>query len=139
VTTKQLGVVLGGGFLGGLARYETVTHWSAAAGTIPWSTFAVNTAGAFILGLVVIVVLEVFGPSKYFRLLVGTGFCGALTTFSSVAVQIDELAAHGHLGGAIVYGAASLVAGLTAVALGAALGHRLPPTAARQAMTARGT
>jgi CrcB protein len=139
MTPKQLCVVLAGGFVGGLVRYETVRHWSAAAGAIPWSTFAVNTAGAFILGVVVIVVLEVFGPSKYFRLLVGTGFCGALTTFSSVAVQTDELGAHGHLGGAIGYCAVSLVAGLAAVALGAALGRRLPPTASRRTMTAGST
>lgn len=136
VDPRRIAVVLLGGLLGGLVRYEAVTHWSAAAGTFPWSTFVVNTAGAFILGLLVIVVLDVIAPSTYTRPLVGAGFCGALTTFSSVAVQVDELAAHGHLGLGAEYVAGSLAAGLAAAALGALLGRQLPPTQARRALAA---
>lgn len=134
VDPRRVGVVLVGGLLGGLARYEAVTHWAAAAGTFPWPTFTVNTAGAFILGLLVIVVLEVIGPSTYARPLIGAGFCGSLTTFSSVAVQVDELVAHGHAGTGFGYLAASLAAGLLAAAAGAYVGRLLPQTAARQAV-----
>lgn len=136
IDLRRLAVVLAGGFVGGFVRYEAVTHWAASAGSFPWSTFVVNTAGSFILGLLVIVVLEVIGPSTYTRPLIGAGFCGALTTFSSVAVQFDELAAHRHLGLGCGYLAASLIAGLAAAALGALLGRRLPETAARRASTA---
>ncbi|HEX3706898.1 MAG TPA: CrcB family protein [Mycobacteriales bacterium] len=134
VDLRRVGVVLAGGFVGGLARYEAVTHWAAPSGSFPWSTFAVNTAGAFILGLLLIVVLEVMGPSTYTRPLVGAGFCGSLTTFSSVAVAVDELAAHGHLLLGCGYLAASLVAGLAAAAGGALVGRRLPRTAERRAL-----
>jgi CrcB protein len=133
VDPRRVGVVLAGGFVGGLARYEAVTHWAAASGTFPWSTFTVNTAGAFILGLLVIVVVEVMGPSTYTRPLIGAGFCGSLTTFSSVAVAVDELVAHSHVLLGFGYLLASLAAGLAAVTAGALIGRLLPPTAARHA------
>jgi CrcB protein len=119
---------------GGLVRYETTTHWAASAGTFPWSTFTVNTAGAFLLGLVVIIVLDVLGPSTYTRPLIGAGFCGALTTFSSVVVQVDQLIAHGHAGLGFGYLAASVAVGLPAVALGAFAARLVPATPARRAI-----
>lgn len=134
MTLRQLCVVFAGGAIGGLARYEAVTRWAAAAGTFPWSTFVVNTAGAFVLGALVVVVLEVLGPSTYTRPLFGAGFCGALTTFSSVVVQFDELAAHRHLGLGFGYLGCSVVAGLAAAGLGVRLARRLPPTASRRAL-----
>ncbi len=136
IDARRLAVVFAGGLVGGCARYEAVTHWASAAGRFPWSTFVVNTVGAFVLGVLVVVVSEVLGPSTYARPLIGAGFCGALTTFSSVAVQFDELAAHGHLGLGCGYLFASLVAGLVVAATGVWFARRLPPTAARRALTA---
>lgn len=130
-----IGVVFAGGLVGGLVRYEVVKAWSPPAGGFPWSTFAVNTAGAFILALLVVLVVEVLPPSTYLRALVGTGFCGALTTFSSVAVQFDELAAHRHVGTAVGYLVASLAAGLVAGLLGLLIARRIPPLAGRPAAT----
>jgi fluoride exporter len=130
---RRVAVVLAGGFVGGLTRYEAITHWATASGTFPWATFVVNTAGAFVLGLLIIVVLDVIGPSTYARPLIGAGFCGALTTFSSVAVAVDEFIAHNHVGLGFGYLAASLAAGLAAVAVGAWLGRQLPPTNSRRA------
>jgi CrcB protein len=132
---RRIGVVLAGGLVGGLVRYEAVTQWAAAPGSFPWSTFVVNTAGALILGVLVIVVLEVLGPSVYARPLIGAGFCGALTTFSSLAVQVDELAAHHNVGMASGYLGLSLGAGLAAAAIGVVIGRALPPTSARRAMS----
>lgn len=128
---KRLAVVVAGGFVGGLVRDQVVVHWATRFGDLPWSIFVVNTAGAFILGVLVIVVLDVLAGSHYLRPLVGAGFCGALTTFSSVAVAVDQLLHNGHalLGVGYLFG--SLVAGLAAAALGAALGRILPPTTAR--------
>ena len=128
----QLAAVLAGGFFGGLVRYEVVEHWATRAGAFPWPILVVNTAGAFVLGVVVVVALDVLAASRYLRPLVGAGFCGALTTFSSVAVAVDQLVRHGHVGTAVGYLVGSVVAGLAAVALGAALARRLPPTAPRR-------
>jgi CrcB protein len=69
-----------------------------------WATLAVNVFGAFLLGVVV---------TRSPRFL-GTGFCGALTTFSTLQVQLLELAT----GWAIVYAVGSVVLGYVAVDLG---------------------
>lgn len=112
-----------GGFFGGLTRYEVGLAWSTSAGTFPWSTFTVNTAGAFVLALLLVLVLEVLPPSTHLRPAIGTGFCGALTTFSSVAVQADRLAAHGHVAVAVAYVVASVFAGLAAASFGLVIGR----------------
>ena len=107
-----------GGCVGGLVRYLVSQHWSMATHLFPWPTFTVNVAGAFILALLVVVATDVLGPTTYVRPLVGTGFCGALTTFSSIVVSADRLIAHGHAGLAAVYLAGSIAAGLAAVSVG---------------------
>lgn len=112
-----LTAVFVGGCVGGLTRYEIVRAWPAAAHGFPWSVFVVNVAGAFVLALLLILAAGLLPPTTYVRPLLGTGFCGALTTFSAVAVSADQLGAHGHAGTAAVYVVASV-----AVGLGAALG-----------------
>jgi CrcB protein len=129
---RRLSVVVVGGFAGGLARDEVVTHWSTKAGHFPWPIFVVNTAGAFVLGVLVIVVLDVLAESHYLRPLIGAGFCGALTTFSSVAVTTDQLLRHHHVATGLGYVLGSLAAGLVAAALGALAARSLPPTPARR-------
>jgi CrcB protein len=81
----------------------------------------VNVTGAFLLGVVVAVAGIL--ASRLVRPLLGTGFCGAFTTFSAVVVTTDQLFAHRHQGLAIAYLAASSVAGLAAVAAGLVLGR----------------
>jgi CrcB protein len=121
-----IAMIAAGGFVGGVARYQLVTAWAATTTGFPWSTFVVNTAGAFVLALLVIITTERLATSKYLRPLIGTGFCGALTTFSAVTVATDELAAHGHIATAVWYVVASLLAGAAAVSAGVAIGRRLP-------------
>ena len=115
---RVVALVFLGGCLGGLLRYAVTKHWPEAAGSFPWSTFAVNVVGAFVLAVVVEVATEVHPQSRYLRPLAGAGFCGALTTFSSIVVSVDRLAAHGHGAMAASYLLATLAAGLAAGALG---------------------
>lgn len=120
-----------GGFAGGLVRYGVGLGWPTPAGTFPWATFTVNTAGAFILATLLVLVLEVLPPTTYLRPALGTGFCGALTTFSSVAVSVDQLAAHGHADVAASYVIVSLVAGLAAASFGIVLGRSIAASRAK--------
>lgn len=117
--------VAAGGFVGGLVRYLVGLGMPTPTGTFPWAIFTVNTAGAFLLALLLVLVLEVLRPTTYVRPLLGTGFCGALTTFSSVATGVDELAADGHLALAGGYVVASLLAGLAAASFGIVLGRSI--------------
>lgn len=112
-----------GGCLGGLVRYAVTQHWPTPDDRFPWPTFAVNVAGAFVLALLVVIVSEVMRGSTYVRPLIGTGFCGALTTFSSVVVTADEQIAHGHAGLATTYLVTSIVAGILVAWIGLRLGR----------------
>ncbi|MDQ2748676.1 MAG: CrcB family protein [Actinomycetota bacterium] len=111
-----------GGCLGGWARYGITSSWATRADQFPWATLSVNVGGAFILTLVIIATAEIVS-SRYVRPLLGTGFCGALTTFSSIAVTTDLLFAHHHPRTAIVYLTASITAGLAAASFGLVLGR----------------
>lgn len=117
--------VAGGGFFGGLVRYAVGLALPAPHGGFPWSIFLVNTAGAFLLALLLVLVLEVLPPTTYLRPVLGTGFCGALTTFSSVATGVDQLVARGHAATAVGYVVASLLAGLAAASFGIVLGRSI--------------
>ena len=85
---------------------------------LPWGTFAVNVAGSALLGLLVAAAV----PPPLLAL-AGTGFCGALTTYSTFGAETVALAEGGHRGAAVLNAAGSAVACLAAAALGAALAH----------------
>jgi CrcB protein len=123
VRGRVVAAVAVGGLLGGALRYA-VGLWLPSSPTgFPWAVFAVNTAGAFVLALLLVLVLEVLPPTTYLRPLVGTGFCGALTTFSSVATGVDGLVGRDRAGLATLYVAVSLAAGLAAAVCGLLLGR----------------
>lgn len=104
--------VLVGGVVGGAGRYLVVQ--ALPTDGFPWATLAVNLSGAFVLALLLVLVLEVLPPSTYVRPLLGTGFCGAWTTFSGIVVPADELLRDGRAGTATSYLLASLLGGLVA-------------------------
>ncbi len=117
-----------GGALGTLARYGMERAVVAGAADVPWATLTVNVVGSFVLGLVVTLVVERWPGDRYLRPLVAVGFCGGFTTFSTFAVEVDQLARHGHGGTALGYLVASLLAGLGAALAGMTLarGRVLP-------------
>ena len=119
-----IAVVFAGGCLGGAARYAVTSANPVSRGAFPWPTLTVNLAGAFVLTLVVVIASELV-PSRYLRPLVGTGFCGALTTFSSVVVAADQLFAHHHVPTGIGYLLANVAGGLAAGWLGLVLGRAI--------------
>lgn len=109
----RLAVIFLGGCVGGYTRYAVTQVWSTPTYGFPWPTFTVNVIGAFVLGVIVVVATE-RERSQRLRLLIGTGFCGALTTFGSVVVAVDELLAHHHITTAVVYLLLTTVAALLA-------------------------
>lgn len=125
---RVLGVIFIGGVGGGLARYVVTQAWPTPAHAFPWATFVVNTGGAFALALLLVVLVEVWAPHRYARPLLGTGFLGAFTTFSSVVTAADQLAAHGHARTAVIYLSASLLAALGAASVGLLLGRAIGAT-----------
>jgi CrcB protein len=114
-------LVLIGGALGAPLRYLTDLLVQARHDSIlPWGTLTVNVVGSFVLGVVGAAVAVAGAPSWVMTLL-GTGFCGALTTFSTFGFETVRLVEEGSLLEGFVNVLASLVAGLVAVAAGWAL------------------
>jgi CrcB protein len=80
---------------------------------LPWGTFTVNVLGSFVLGLLT------GAGNQTIALLVGVGFCGAFTTYSTFAAETTALASSGHRGKALLNVALNLGVGLLAAVLGA--------------------
>lgn len=123
----ELLLVLVGGAAGTAARYG-IEKWSPARpGAWPVGTFVANVVGAFVLG-VLLEALARSGPEvrwrRSLRLLVGTGVCGGLTTYSTFAVETDLLVRHGSSLLAVGYAAGSLLAGVLAAAAGIVVAGR---------------
>ncbi|WP_328464657.1 fluoride efflux transporter CrcB [Actinoplanes sp. NBC_00393] len=106
-----------GAAAGAPLRYLTDRFFQVRYGpAFPWGTLVVNVAGSFALGLVLAVPL---GPGVV--ALLGTGFCGALTTYSTFSWETLTLARRGEIVTAIGYPLLSITAGLGAAHLGGAL------------------
>ena len=117
VDRRELAAIFAGGFIGAVARAELAVAFPYADGSWPWVTFAINVAGAFLLGYVVTRLQERLPQSAYRRPLLGTGFCGALTTFSTMQVELLRMLDAGRVALALVYAVASVAVGFTAVAV----------------------
>ena len=123
-----LAAIAAGGFLGALSRHELSLAWHAPPDGFPWVTFAINTSGAFLLGLILTVILERLGPSRYLRPFLSVGMLGAWTTMSTFAIETDLLIRGGHLGTASAYMAATLIGGASLSWIGIVIGRSLAVT-----------
>ncbi len=92
---RELMIIGIGGFIGAILRYVISGIIPVKFG-IPTGTFTVNLIGSFILGFVMYSSLIVDIPPEY-RLLIVTGFCGALTTFSTFSYETFSLLEEGEL------------------------------------------
>ena len=106
--------IAAGALLGTGARALVGLALPEGAGGWPWSTFAVNAIGAFVLGAVFGLADRGRAPTWLRGPGFTTGVVGSFTTFSALAVEAGDLGARA----ALAYAAASLAAGLLAVALG---------------------
>jgi CrcB protein len=117
-------VVVGGAF-GAPLRYLTDRAVQARHSSgFPWGTLAVNAAGSVLLGAVTGAV-AVGAASDSVQLLIGTGLCGALTTYSTFSYETLRLAETGRRFLAGANAAVSVLVALGGVTLGAALGRGL--------------
>jgi fluoride exporter len=122
---QELAAIAAGGAAGALLRVVLARSYSAGPGSWPWTTFAVNLVGAFLLGYFVTRLQERLPLSAYRRPLLGTGFCGALTTFSTMQLELLRMLDRHHYGLAAGYAAASVVLGYACVHLATALVRRV--------------
>ena len=110
-----------GAIPGAWLRLKVVNHFEPMVPKKHWGTFLVNVIASFALGLVLALV-ERCSSSTGIALLMGVGFFGSLSTFSTFVVELlNELRA-GHVLAASALALISIVAGLIAAAAGYSLG-----------------
>ncbi|HKE66554.1 MAG TPA: fluoride efflux transporter CrcB [Micromonosporaceae bacterium] len=113
-----------GGALGSLARYGLAVAFPPPPAGFPWATFAVNVSGGLLIGILMVLVTDVFDAQPLVRPLLGVGVLGGFTTFSTYVVDIQRIVNAGAAGTALAYLLGTLVAALAAVYLGIAVTRR---------------
>ncbi|WP_375503145.1 fluoride efflux transporter FluC [uncultured Jatrophihabitans sp.] len=126
--------VAAGGIVGTAARYGLAQALPTESGRWPTGTFVANLLGSFVLGFLLEALLRA-GPDTDWRqrtrLLVGTGFCGGFTTYSTLVVEADLLVRGHHAVLALAYVAATVLTGVALAVAGIAVAARVrsrPPT-----------
>jgi CrcB protein len=127
-----LAVVAAGGALGSLARWGLHEALAGVSTSFPWATVVENVTGAFLLGLLMVLTMDLLPPSRYLRPFVGVGLLGGYTTFSTYMLDTRDLVAEGRPLTATTYLFGTLVAGLAAVWCGAATSRVLTSHARRR-------
>lgn len=119
-----------GGAVGTIARYWlgqwiNMQPWTRG---FPLGTMMVNVSGSFVLGLVAVVFIERLPPDhRHWYLLLGTGFCGGYTTFSTFEYETFRLIQDGSWGMALANVLGSVLAGFLAVVLAVAMINEISP------------
>lgn len=127
---SAVGLVFVGALAGTSVRWVAEKAWPAVDGGWPWGTFVVNLAGAFVLGALLEGLARLgsdAGVRRGVRLAVGTGFCGALTTYSAFVLEISMLGRGHFYGMAVGYAVVSVVAGVLLAWLGMRIARRVLP------------
>jgi fluoride exporter len=120
-----LAVIAIGGAAGAAARYLIGAAWPTTAGGLPVSTLVVNVLGCALIGVLMVLITDVWTRQRLVRPFLGTGVLGGFTTFSTYTVDIQRLVATAHPGPALLYLVLTPVSALLAVWITATATRRL--------------
>jgi CrcB protein len=121
VDRRELGAIFLGGAVGALLRAGLTEALPDTGVGWPWATFVVNVVGAALLGYW----FTTLPHTQYRRPLLTTGFCGALTTFSTVQLELLEMIEAGRVALACLYLGVSVLAGLVGASAATAVARRM--------------
>lgn len=113
-----LGVISLGGAVGALSRYGIGYAFPAPRTGFPWATFAINVAGCLLIGVLMVLVTDVWVGRRLVRPFLGVGVLGGFTTFSTYVVDVQRLVDSGAALTGLVYLVSTVMAALAAVYLG---------------------
>lgn len=116
----QLLVVMAGGALGAAVRF--LVSVGLARDEFPWGTLVVNLVGSFLIGILFVASQKEM--PQLWKLAIGVGFLGALTTFSTFGLDTLLLWRRGQIALAVSYSLGSLILGVALVAAGLAVGQQ---------------
>lgn len=106
---KSILAISTGAALGALLRWQLGLKLNSIFPTVPPGTLAANLIGAYVVGLAVAFFASFSALSPEWRLLVITGFCGGLTTFSTFSAELTTLLQEGRVSWALAAVAAHVV------------------------------
>ncbi|MDX6293376.1 MAG: fluoride exporter [Kribbellaceae bacterium] len=121
---QVLGAIALGGAIGALARYGVGRALPHRSGAFPWSTFLINVSGCLLIGVLLVMITEVRTVHPLSRPFLGTGVLGGFTTFSTFAVDTEQLLGD-HPLTAVAYFFGTVAAALLAVQTGVTVTRRL--------------
>lgn len=130
---NEIAAIFVGGAAGSLLRVWIAQSLTSAPASWPWATFLVNITGCFVLASVATHLQERPPEAPHWHPLLGTGFCGAYTTFSTMQLETLRMLDHDSLGLALGYVLASIAAGYLAIGAGHAVLRRAHGLGARRA------
>lgn len=114
-------LVVIGAIPGAWLRFRLVNHFEPMVPRKHWGTFGVNITACFALGLLMALTGRC-GPNQQLGLLLGTGFLGSLSTFSTFTVELLQAYRSGSRSESLILMLGSVVAGFAAMALGSWIG-----------------
>lgn len=98
---KSILAISVGAVVGALLRWQLGTRLNAIFPTIPLGTLVANLIGAYVIGLAIVFFASFSALAPEWRLLVITGFCGGLTTFSTFSAELMTLLQQGRISWAL--------------------------------------
>jgi CrcB protein len=122
---REFAAIFAGGAAGALLRVWLGEEFAPSASAWPGVTFTVNVSGSFALAYFATRLQERLPQSTYRHPLLGTGLCGAYTTFSTMQVEILKMLDHDRYAMAAGYALASITAGYLAIWLATAIVRRV--------------
>jgi CrcB protein len=110
-----LAVIACGGAVGSLCRYGIQVAAPHRPDEFPWATFGINVSGCLLIGILLVLIGEVWPSQRLLRPFLGVGFLGGYTTFSAYAVDIQRAVEAEAFAVAVLYLATTVVGALLAV------------------------
>lgn len=117
----MLAAISAGGVVGSLARYALTEAFPQPPGGFGWATFGVNVSGCLLIGVLMVLVEQVWTGRRLLRPFLGVGVLGGFTTFSAYVVDVQQALAAGAARTGLAYLAATLAGALAAAWTGAAV------------------
>ena len=109
-------VVALGGALGAVARYGMTVAWPTPPAAFPWTILVVNLIGCALIGVLMVLITDVWAAPRLVRPFVGTGVLGGFTTFSTYAVEAERLVDAGAARTSLLYLAVTPITAVVAAA-----------------------
>lgn len=116
---KVIAAVSAGGVIGALARYGISIAWPHGPSEFAWSTLVTNVSGCLLMGVLMVLVSEVYPNQRLLRPFLGVGVLGGYTTFSTYVVDVGHNATAGAAVTGLAYFFATVIGALIAVWAGA--------------------